>query len=315
VSSPGPVLVSGATGLIGRRVVQRLLEAGGEVRALTRRPGSAALPGGAEATRWDGVNPPREALLGARSIVHLSGEPVFGGLLTPSRRRRILESRTESTRAMVESVRGLPSSERPETLVCASAVGFYGSRADDLLEESAPPGEGFLADVCRTWEAAAVEVEGLGVRCVRLRFGIALAHDGGALPRIARLFRLGLGGRLGEGTQWLPWIHIRDAVGLVCAALGDAGYSGAINAVAPEPATNREFTRSLSSALKRPAMVPVPAFVLRAALGELASELLGSRRCVPAAATKRGFAFAFPELAAALADALGLDSSGRTEAT
>jgi uncharacterized protein (TIGR01777 family) len=294
-----PLLLTGATGLIGSRLRADLA---GPVRALTRRSGGPA--DGAEWRNWDGRHFEPGALRGCAAVVHLAGEPVFGGLPTPARRRAIRASRVESTHSLVTALGQLAPGERPEVLACASAVGFYGSRGEERLDEESPAGRGFLAEVCVAWEAAAREAEALGVRVVSLRFGIVLAREGGALPVMARPFRLGLGGRLGDGRQWVPWVHVDDAVGLIRAALADPAYRGAVNVVAPEPVRNVELTRALGRVLHRPTLLPVPGFVLRGALGELADELLGSRRVVPGAAQARGFGFRHPALDAALETAL-----------
>jgi uncharacterized protein (TIGR01777 family) len=303
VPVPGPVLLSGATGLIGGRLLARLSREGARVRALTRDPAraGAALARQAEVTRWDGRRIGPDAVDGCAAAVHLAGEPIFGGPLTGARRRRILASRVESARSLVEAIAALPPARRPRVLACASAVGFYGSRGEERLDEESGPGTGFLAEVCRHWEAAAGKAAQHGVRVVLLRFGIVLAREGGALPLMARPFRLGLGGRLGDGRQWVPWVHVEDAVALLHAALADATWAGPVNVVAPAPVRNAELTRALARALRRPALLPVPALVLRAVLGELSEELLGSRRAVPAVALARGFAFAHPQLASALA--------------
>jgi len=197
----GSVLVTGATGLIGRRLVEDLLREGVPVRALSRSGSSARLPAAVEVQKWNGRTLPPEAIFRTRAVVHLSGEPVFGGRLTPERKRRIRDSRIESTRQIVEAITELPEGDRPECLVCASAVGFYGSRGDDVLDETQPPGEGFLAEVCLEWEQAAARAEQVGVRWVSPRFGIVLSRHGGALPNLLLPFRFGLGGRLGSGTQ------------------------------------------------------------------------------------------------------------------
>ncbi len=297
-----PVLLTGATGLIGRRLLADLDRDGVEVRALSRRPESAA-PGLAERATligWDGRRFEPAHVAGCSAVVHLSGEPVFAGRLTQRRRQAILESRVQSTRSLVEAIGALTPGERPELLACASAVGFYGSRGDERLDESAAAGSGFLAEVCRQWEQAARGAEEFGVRRVSLRFGIVLAREGGALPVMARPFRLGLGGRLGDGSQWFPWIHRTDAIRLIGALLRDDSYAGPVNVVAPEPVTNAELTRALGRVLGRPTLLRVPAFVLRTALGELSEELLGSRRVVPAAAQARGFAFTHAGIDSAL---------------
>jgi len=301
----GPILVSGATGLVGRRLVTALLRDDTAVRALSRDPSGRGLDARVEIHAWNGRDAPRDALAGARAVVHLAGEPVFAGLLTAARRHRIRDSRVASTRSIAEEIAELPPAERPDTLICASAVGVYGSRGDDVLDETSAPGEGFLADICAEWEAAAGEAAALGVRTVSLRIGIVLAREGGALPSMALPFRLGLGARLGDGDQWFPWIHADDLVALVRTALEDERYRGPINAVAPEPVTNAELTRALGRVLRRPLPVFVPAFVLRLALGDLSAELLGSRRVVPGAALEAGFAFGYTAIDAALRAELG----------
>jgi uncharacterized protein len=304
MGAPARVVVSGATGLVGRRLVAALAERGVAVRALTRHPGEGRLPG-AESVGWDGVHPGAEALAGCDAVVHLAGEPVFGGRPTPERRRRIRASRIDSSRALAAAIAALPGAMRPRALVCASAVGYYGSRGEERLDEAAAPGDGFLARVCVDWEAAAREAEPLGVRVVCLRIGIVLAREGGALPRMALPFRVGLGGRLGDGRQWVPWVHVDDLVGLAVAALADEAWSGPVNATAPEPVRNAELASALGRALHRPALLPVPALAIRLALGELAGELLDSRRVLPRAALARGFAFRYERIGDALAAELG----------
>jgi uncharacterized protein (TIGR01777 family) len=305
---PHLVVVTGATGLVGRRLVAALAREGAAVRALTRRPESARLAG-AELCGWNGTAVEPAHLRGADAIVHLAGEPVFGGLPDAARRRRLRESRIDSARAIARALGDLPSGERPGVFVCASAVGYYGDRGEEPLDEASPPGSGFLADLCVDWEAAAAEAEAHGVRRVSLRIGVVLAREGGALAPLARIFRLGLGGRVGSGRQWFPWVHVDDVVGLCLAALARDDFRGPLNAVAPEPVRNAEFTRALAHALGRPALLPVPAFVLRAALRDLAVELLGSRRVAPRSALERGYAFAHPVLEAALAAELVRDDA------
>lgn len=293
------VLVTGATGLVGARLVRALRADGIAVHAVTRSAGKR-FPNGVEAVVWDGLRVAPEALADLDAVVHLAGEPVFGGLLTDARRARIRDSRIASTRALVESMAALPAASRPRAFVCASAVGYYGSRGDTLLEESATPGSGFLADVCVAWEEAARAAADHGVRTASLRIGIVLAREGGALVPMARAFQLCVGGRLGDGRQWFPWIHVDDLVGMLRAAITDERWTGAFNAVAPNPVRNDELTRTLAATVRRPALIPVPAFALRALLGELADELLGSRRVVPARATALGFRFRVQQLAQAL---------------
>jgi len=294
------ILVTGASGLLGRRLLPLLLDDDWAVRGVTRRPARAGLATGVLPVEWDGTRVPAAALAGCEAVVHLAGEPIFGPP-SAARRQRIFASRIDSTRALVEAFARLSPGERPRCLLCASAVGYYGSRGEELLDESASPGAGFLADLCVAWEAGARAAADLGVRSASLRFGAVLAHEGGALAPLARVFGLGLGGRLGDGLQWFPWIQADDAVALIRRALGDASYAGPVNAVAPNPVRNVDFARALARVLRRPALVPVPAFALRALLGELSGELLGSRRVVPRRALASGFAFEHETIDSALA--------------
>lgn len=297
----GPVVVTGASGLVGGALVAKLRAAERPLRLVSRTPGRLAVGAGVEAVGWDGLTLDAKALDGAAAVVHLAGEPIFGGLPTRARKARIGASRIDSTQRLVEAIGALPPSQRPVALVCASAVGFYGERGEQELREDAAPGNGFLAELCVAWEEAAQRAEALGLRVVRLRFGVVLSRAGGALPMLSRAFRLGLGGRLGSGQQWSPWIHLEDAVAIVERALDDAQMTGAVNLVAPAPVRNTDLTRALAHAVGRPALLPVPAFALRLALRDLASELLDSRRVLPARALALGHRFAHPTLASALA--------------
>jgi hypothetical protein len=297
-----PVLISGGTGLIGSRLIESLCEAGTGVRVLSRRARSTTEFRGArvEALQWDGVKLPSGALHGCSAVIHLAGEPVFGGPLTAKRRRLIVSSRIDSTRSIAEALCAAPAADRPSAFVCASAVGFYGSRGDDLLDESASPGTGFLSTVCQQWETSAQAAAGAGVRVVSLRTGIVLSRRGGALPLMALPFRLGIGGRLGDGRQWVPWIQIDDAVSLIAATLRDENFEGPVNVVAPNPVRNGELTTALAATLRRPALLPAPTFALKLGMGELSQELLGSRRCVAGRAAERDFQFTHTEVETAL---------------
>jgi uncharacterized protein (TIGR01777 family) len=296
----GAVVVSGATGLVGRALIASLVADGVPVCALTRRLNRSRtrIPPGAKAHGWNGRDIPADLLRGARAVVHLAGEPLFGGLPTPARLRQIRSSRIDSTLSVGRQIAALPDADRPEVFVCASAVGLFGDRGDEELGDDAAPGRGFLADLCRAWETAARAAK--PARIVSLRFGIVLSRAGGALPLMARPFQLGLGGRLGSGRQWVPWIHLDDAVGLTRAAITDPRISGALNAVAPKPLRNAELTIALGQVLGRPTLLPVPAFALRLALRDLSGELLGSKRVLPRAALAAGYRFEHAEIGSAL---------------
>ncbi|MCH7644877.1 MAG: TIGR01777 family protein [Myxococcales bacterium] len=300
------VLISGGTGLIGGHLVESLRASRVPVRILSRSavadPRAADLD--VERLRWDGIHLPDGALRGCSSVVHLAGEPIFSGPLTAARRRRIASSRIESTRSIAAALRAAPATDRPASFVCASAVGFYGSRGEEVLDESAGPGSGFLSELCQQWEAAAASATD-ALRVVSLRTGIVLARDAGALPMMALPFRFGFGGRIGNGRQWVPWIQIDDAVGLIRRVLQDDALHGVVNAVAPHPVRNLELATEIARKLHRPCLLPVPALALRLALGTLSDELLGSRRCIPQRMLDVGFEFAHSEIGSALAAELG----------
>jgi uncharacterized protein len=296
-------LVTGATGFIGRRLFATL----DRPVALSRHPtrARAALGASAETFDWDPevAPPPKESLHNIDTVFHLAGESVGEGRWTPERKQIIRQSRVLGTRHLVDSLAA--AAPRPQVLVCASAVGYYGDRGEEILEESAPPGSDFLAEVCEAWEAEASRARSLGMRVVSVRTGIVLGPKGGALARMLPPFRLGLGGRLGSGHQWMPWIHLDDLVGLYLHAAGKPEIEGALNGVAPAPVPNTEFTKTLAAVLHRPAIFPVPEFALRLALGEFASVLLASQRVVPRVAERTGYAFRYAKLADALRSATG----------
>lgn len=297
------VFVTGGTGLIGAAVCSALLREGHLVTALSRaKDAGARLPGGVRAVRGDPAVPGdwQEELARCDACVHLAGEPVAEGRWSPERKRRIRESRVRST----ENVAAVLRERGPAVLVSGSAVGYYGSRGDEVLDEASGPGADFLAGVCQEWEAAAAPVAARA-RVVLLRTGIVLSPRGGALPRLVQPFRLFAGGPLGDGGFWQPWIHHADEVGLVLLALADARASGPMNASAPEPARNRDLARAIGRALGRPSALRAPELAVRLALGELADVVLASQRVVPRKALALGYRFRFPELEGALRDLLG----------
>ena len=281
------ITVTGATGFIGRYLVQSLARDGHSVRALSR-------------AAWDVLagEPPAESLAKADAVVHLAGVPV-AQRWTSGAKKKIRASRVQGTHHLVTALSTL--SGRPEALVCASAIGIYGDRGDEVLTEGSPIATGFLADVCHEWEQEADLAEALGIRVVKLRFGIALGRKGGALEKMLPPFRAFVGGKVGTGSQWMSWIHIADIVGLIRHAI-EHPVSGVMNATAPNPVRNREFARELGAALHRPAIFPVPALALRILLGEMASVLLASQRVLPKAAESTGYRFEFPDLGGALRD-------------
>lgn len=297
------IVLAGGTGFIGGRLARVLLAAGHRVTVLTRG-GRTAAPGAKE-TVWDGRSGGawEESVASCDAIVNLCGAGVADRPWTQARRRELVDSRLEPTRALVAALGRAPKKER--VLVNASAVGLYGDAGSRELPESAPRAPGFLADLCARWEEEAFAARAHGARVVLLRLGVVLGAEGGALSRMLLPFKLCLGGRLGSGAQFMPWVHEADAVGLVQAALTDARLEGPVNAVAPGAATNAEFTRALGAALGRPTPFPVPGFALRLALGDMASILLDSQKVVPAAALAAGHRFRHPEIGAALADLVG----------
>jgi uncharacterized protein (TIGR01777 family) len=236
---------------------------------------------------------------GADAVIHLAGEPV-AQRWTAEVKKRIRDSRGEGTRNLVRAMDGLE--RKPGVLVSGSAIGFYGSRGHEILTEASAPGDGFLADVTREWESAADGAAALGIRVVKIRTGIVLAPEGGTLKKMLPIFRLGAGGRIASGRQWMSWIHADDLADLFIFAVGTGGVHGALNGTAPNPVTNSDFTRQLALALHRPALFPVPLFSLRLLYGEMAEVIAGSQRVLPSAVEAAGFEFRYPELGAALAD-------------
>jgi uncharacterized protein (TIGR01777 family) len=295
------ITVTGATGRIGSRLVRQLLDRGDAVTVLSRNPDRArsALPG-VEAVAWDpAAGPaPAEALAGRDGVVHLAGEDI-AQRWNADAKRRIRESRELGTRNLVAGLRA--ADPRPPVLVSASAVGYYGPHGDEPLDETAPAGSGFLADVCAAWEREAQAAEELGVRVVRLRTGVVLDRDGGALAKMLPFFRLGGGGPVAGGRQYMPWIHRDDLVGLQIAALdGGDDWAGPINGTAPEAVTNREFSKALGRALHRPAVAPVPGLAVRVLYGDMAELVTEGQRVLPRRAQELGYEFRHPQLDEAL---------------
>ncbi len=295
------ITISGGSGLIGRRLLKLLGAEGHTLRVLSRHAGTN-LPPGVALSVWDATRgaPPAESLREADAVIHLTGENV-AQRWTAAARQRIRDTRVQATENLVRGLAQLP--RRPQTLLCASAIGYYGSRGDEVLTETSAPGSGFLPEVCVAWEKAAQSAEPLGMRVVRVRTGVVLDPRGGALGKMLPPFRMGFGGRLGSGRQWMSWIHGADLAALFLYALQNP-LAGPVNGVAPDPVTNAEFTRTLGAALHRPAVLPVPQPMLRLLFGDMAEMLLGSQRVLPRAAEASGFRFQFPRLEAALADLL-----------
>jgi len=297
-------LVTGATGFVGHRLLARLQQP----LVLSRNAEKAQKDLAAFQVRafaWEPMEgpPPAVAFESVDTIFHLAGDPVAEGRWTDQKKARIRDSRIIGTRNLVAGLRNL--AVKPQTLVCASAVGYYGSRGDEELDETASPGSDFLAEVCVGWEREAARARELGIRVVSIRTGIVLGTGGGALAKMLTPFKLGIGSPLGNGRQYMPWVHIDDLVELMLLAAGNANLSGPVNGVAPHPVTNREFTKTLGHVLGRPTFMPaVPPIALKVLIGEFGQVLLDSQRAVPRAALNAGFAFRFPKLEPALREIL-----------
>jgi uncharacterized protein len=297
------VTVTGATGRLGSHLVAALKARGDDVTVLSRDPGRAGERLGVHAVGWDPEREraPVEALAGRDGVVHLAGEDV-GQRWTAAAKQRILASRELGTRNLVAGL--LAAEPRPATLVCASASGFYGAHGDEVVGEDEPPGRDWLAEVCVRWEREA-DAARSAARVVKVRTGIVLDAKGGALARMLPPFKAGIGGPIGGGRQYMPWIHRDDVVGIYLAALGASGFEGPINASAPAPVPNRDFVRALGRVLRRPAVAPVPSVALRLLFGQMSQIVLDGVRMVPARAAELGYDFAHPDLDEALRDALG----------
>ena len=278
------IAITGATGFIGKRLIELSTAQGHSFVALSRDNYKAS------------------AIEGVDAIVHLAGEPV-AQRWSPSVKDRILRSRVEGTGNLVNAIGKLE--RKPKVLVCASAIGFYGARGDEVMVETSSPGSGYLPDVCVAWEGAADQAAQLGVRVVKLRIGMVLGRGGGALQTMETPFKLGVGGTLGSGKQWMSWIHLDDIVSLIQFAINTETMVGPVNATAPNPVRNADFTRLYAAALHRPAFFPVPEMALHLLYGEMSQVILSSQRILPAVAERMGFQFRYPDLALALKEIYG----------
>ena len=296
------IAIAGGTGFIGRRLVEVLLQAGHTVKVLTRDPAKATLKATAnlEVVAYDPfeANSWKAALGGCNGVVNLVGEPLAESRWTNRQKDEILRSRTRSTASMVKAISQLDA--KPEVVVNASAVGYYGPQGDDELDESSPPADDFLAGVCKEWEAAAKSVQDMGVRLVLVRFGIVLGQDGGALGKMLGPFQMFVGGPIGSGKQWFSWIHRDDLAGLIQYVLTTSTVSGVLNGTAPNPVTMSEFCDTLGKVLARPSWLPVPPIALEILLGEAAQVVLTGQRVLPKRTLEQGYTFQYPELYGAL---------------
>ncbi|MFN9717355.1 MAG: TIGR01777 family oxidoreductase [Planctomycetota bacterium] len=290
------IAISGASGLVGTDLKSLLESRGHSVIPMTRRKS-----GGADVIVWDpskGLADPSQ-LEGIDTVIHLAGENIAGARWNAAVKERIMSSRVEGTRSLVQSLSKVTN--RPKTLICASAIGIYGHRGEELLTESAASGKGYLADVCRAWEAEAMAAQSLGMRVVCVRIGVVLSPKGGALAKMLMPFKLGLGGIVGNGKQYWSWIGLNDLVRAIAFCAENPSVSGPVNAVSPEPLTNDAFTRAVGKVLHRPTIFPLPAFMAKLVLGEMADELLlSSIRVVPSQLQRYGFQFEQPDLVSCL---------------
>jgi hypothetical protein len=303
------VFITGGTGLIGTRLIRRLKERQDEVVLLTRRP-AVAREKFPDCTIVEGdpmqPGPWMDAAADCDGVVNLAGENIFGKRWNDEYKKLLTDSRVKTTQHVVQTLGRKPqtASGAGKVLVNASAVGYYGPRGDEEIDESAPAGDDYLARICVVWEKEALAAQALGVRVALVRIGVVLAREGGALAGMLTPFKLGVGGPAGSGSQWFPWVHGEDVVGIMLLALDNPAAQGPINAAAPNPVTNREFSKALGRALHRPAFMPVPGFALRLRFGEVADVILTGQRVLPKRALELGYPFKFPTIDAALADIL-----------
>ncbi len=291
------IIVTGSTGMVGSALIRALLSDGHEVTRLVRGGAQAFRAPGTAAVHWD---PERgeidaQSLEGHDAAVHLAGENVGEGRWDEEKKRRILESRVKGTRLIAETLAALE--RKPEALVSASAIGFYGNRGEELLTEASASGSDFLSEVCREWEKATLAAGQAGMRVVNLRIGIVLSAEGGALPKMLTPFKLGVGGRVASGRQYMSWIDLEDLIGIIKHAITNPALRGPVNAVAPSPVTNEQFTKTLGRVLSRPSFFPVPEFAIKLAFGEMGETLLlGGQKVEPAQLKASGYSFAYPNL-------------------
>lgn len=301
------ILISGATGFIGRVLCRRLVKEGYEVVALSRDPtrGNESLPNQVNIVRWDTKTAEGwdDYADGAYAIINLAGESIASGRWTQQKKHRILESRLNAGEAVLQAVERVEN--KPKVVMQASGIGIYGNRNDEILDEFSPAGSGFLVEVAKQWEQTTEKVEAMGVRHVIIRTGVVLGAGGGFLSRVLLPFRLFVGGRLGSGKQWIPWIHIDDEIGAIVFLMEKENLQGVFNLTAPNPLTSKEFFRFLGKAMRRPSWLPVPGFVLRVFLGEMAKELiLSGQRAMPKRLLESGYEFLYPQAELALREIL-----------
>ena len=298
------IVITGATGFIGSALVKKLHASGYKPVLLSRRHRQTSAFQNAVSVSWNPENENEivKEIDGADAVINLAGEPIVGKRWSKIQKMKILESRVRATRTVVHSIK--QANEKPAVLINASAVGYYGSRGTEELTEESHPGSGFLTDVCKAWEAHAIRAEDFGVRVVRIRTGIALEKTGGALQKMLPPFRFGMGGWLGNGNQWMSWIHLEDLLRLILFCVENEKAKGAVNAISPQPVTNKVFSMVLAQVLNRPCLMPVPAFALKLLMGEMSEILLGSQRVLPKKARELGFSFQYPDIRKALEAAL-----------
>jgi uncharacterized protein len=292
------ILIAGATGFIGKKLVKKLDEKGHEIVVLTRNKETARfhIPIHCEIQQWDPDNNPlsTNSLKDIDAVINLSGENIASSFWTENKKRKLMDSRIISVRRIIQAMEAM--NKKPSVFISASAVGFYGNRKNEELQETSSAGEGFLSKVCQSWENEITESKKLGIRTVIFRLGMVLGHDGGALEKIMPAFKLGLGGKLGDGSQWMSWIHINDFVDMIVYSIENSSINGIINAVSPNPVKNIEFTKTLGRMVKRPTILPVPSIALKVALRDLSDLLLYSQRVSAEKICKSGFKFTYPTI-------------------